>query len=142
MPPSAAHNPRFNRTQTYNYPVTSAAAASATARQVSRIPGVQATNLVGVRIDGVGCDRGELDATGTAIQTVRFKLKPVRQPGLFGGDVDHYFANVDSLNRNLIRFDGCVLYPEEATELDLLIGTNGRTVILTFFRTLLFLDPV
>ena len=140
MPVSDTYVPRWNRTRTYPYPFTSAAASSATARQVARIPGVQAPGLVGVRIDGVGCDRGELDATGTAIQTVRFKLKPVRQPGLFGGDVDHYFANLDAYNRNVMRFEGCYLYPDEAMELDLLVGTNGRTVVLTFYRTLLYLD--
>ena len=131
------HKPdAFNHRQTYPFVLTSDAAGGAATTQSFRVPALVFPNLVAVGILAFRTDRGR--RSGAAIDTVRFKAKPVEQPGLFGGDVWHPFSAQDTQQQTAVLWEGAFLRAGEAMDVELMVGTAGRYVDFIVDRILYF----
>ncbi len=106
-------------------------------RGLLRFAGPKRAGLIGWRVLRVCTDRAMGDATGTAINTIKFKALPDGHPGLMGGDREHTFAASSSLNLNQLEF-GQTLDPGEDLVLDVLNGTAARTAQIRVESELLY----
>lgn len=129
--------PQFTHTFDFDDRQTLTGVGSTTATSDLTVPGVTDTGLVGVLIKGISCDRG-LRATGSAINTVRAKFKPVKNSSLFGGDQWWAWSTLDTFKGNVFWFDNIWIDPDERMILTVQPGTASTDLDFVVYRRLLY----